>query len=119
MPKAPAHLNRYGKRFWREIGGQLLAVGLLTRADLGTFELCSLHYGVVVEVARQIEKEGYSTLDERGLTRKNPLFSTLHSASQLYRAYSSQFGLNPADRSRIAVEPAATEEARLFDALFN
>jgi P27 family predicted phage terminase small subunit len=118
MPSAPAHLNRYAKRFWRETGGQLLAVDMLTRADLASFELLAMHYGTVIALAKQIESDGYSTVDERGLPRKNPLFSTLHTASQLYRSYSSVFGLDPANRSRLTIEPPKDDEAKLFDELF-
>jgi P27 family predicted phage terminase small subunit len=67
---------------------------------------CKLFY----EINKEISKTGYSTLDEKGLLRKNPLFAPLKDASTMCLKLEETLGLTPLSQSKVPAAPVKDED---------
>lgn len=110
MPKTanlrmPRGLSRDAQRFWRRYATILSESGVLTAGDLATFELCCKSYGVACEAYREIQEQGLTTVDKNGSVRKHPLLQVFRDATRQYTQLAALFGLDPANRSRLKVDP--------------
>lgn len=119
MPERPKHLTGAAARAaWARFGKLLLDIGVLTQADGAALERLAETYVEVVELQRAITAHGrvyvtYSDtpeLDKEGrLLPRQPMYRArpevaMHSdADRRLRAVLSDFGLNPAARSKITV----------------
>jgi len=86
----------------------------LTAVDGPAFAMTLLHYALAVEAAKRIDKEGITTVDERGLPRKHPLHQVLRDHSTSFRAYLAEFGLSPSSRVRLAL-PGQEDEGDEYE----
>lgn len=128
IPRAPSHLNRWGKRKWKELAPLLQYDGLLTSIDFTSLELVCGAYGTWREMLEAI----YHYTDEDGkrhrrtmaqyLVGRNsqtaPELAAMHKAEQLYKSLIAEFGLSPAARGRINVPKPAAEKDPM-EALLN
>lgn len=102
LPSPPSWLNRHGRKKWRELGPELIEMGLLTELDLPAFEALCAHYGAMVEAAHLL-KDGVLIEGERGMV-KHPAAQIHRDNSAAFARYCSMFGITPADRSRVGVK---------------
>jgi len=108
-PKRPRWLPREARRFWDELAPKLEKLGVLCETDGPAFALCAVHYAIAVEAAKVLKDQGVIVADpehpagEKPAVRKHPLLSVLRDHSAAFRAYSSLFGLSPADRGRLNI----------------
>jgi len=107
-PRMPADLSDGAKRVWRWLVPKLDDVGILTPVDALYLEmLCDV-------VARARSARGYAdagtlTAGRKGEPVRNPAAIELRQWLDLVDRFGSRFGLNPADRVRLAVgDPHAT-----------
>ena len=111
-PKPPAGMNRWARRFWKELISELMDQNLVTKIDLVTLEMCCDAYGMYREAKDAIfhprdaktGKRLRRTLSQY-LVGKNsqtmPEMTTMKTGWQLYKVYMIEFGLSPASRNRI------------------
>jgi len=116
-PRVPSGLDGDAARFWRKAARALVDMGLLTAADVPAFEIMAKHWALASKAWRQIEQEGMIAEDERGLPRKHPLLQVWRDNSKAFREYAARFGLTPADRARVHVQPGHGEKS-LAEMLF-
>jgi len=103
MLNAPDHLTAEAIEAWRTYGPMLLRVGLFTRADAAALEMLCQAYGRWKHAEREVEATGGEILlSEKGGMYYNPWRAVANRAwDQLYKML-AQFGMTPAERSRVA-----------------
>jgi|ERR1043166_2270589 P27 family predicted phage terminase small subunit len=97
--KPPAWLGKDAKREWNRIGPWLEDQGLLTKADEAAFATYCDLYATAQEFRKLCRKVGAAVSIQQGY--RNVLNKTVTQMKQ----YLALFGLSPADRERIGVEP--------------
>jgi len=129
-PKAPSHLNSWGKRMWKETAGELLSLGMLAKLDLYSLEILCEQYGIYRELKDAIthqdmpdgsrKKISYAKYLAGQNSQTIPEYAAMRSAFERYTALLKEFGLSPASRSRMDIprEPpkAVDEMERLLEA---
>lgn len=104
VPEAPWYLDYYAKKEWNRVAPHLVEVGLLTEADLSTFQdYCEVH-AHCVRLHRQIHEEGYEFSTESGYIQKRPITSILKDMMDQKRKLANVLGLTPSARTKIEVD---------------
>lgn len=107
-----------GQRLWRTLAPVLQRMGVLSEADLApALEMLCLHYSVARDAADEVAKRGILVLGADGSWKKNPAVTALTENSRLLKAYLLEFGLTPASRVRLKVDPDEPEQS-LAEILF-
>ena len=131
LPKPPPGLNRWARRLWKDLVGELVDQQLLSTVDLAALQLTCETYGDFEEAKQAIYRpadprtgkrtrrslEQYlsgidpwmdirklSPLNLMGLRRNSqtaPELAQKNRAYSLYKSYLTEFGLSPASRNRI------------------
>ena len=114
-PYVPRHLNREGKREWRRIVKMLVDLGLYTVMDRAALAMYCQAWGRWVEAERELAKEGPVLTSSKGNLYQNPHLHVANKAWDQTRKMLSEFGLTPAERSRLKVimqeeEPSLAEQ---------
>lgn len=119
MPKMPRNLPTAARQLWKTIAPQLNELGLLTEVDGPAFTALCLHWAAMVEASNSLKADGVTTLDERGLPRKNPAMQILRDNSAAFRQWCQLFGLTPSSRTRLPVDGPGQKTLAdlLFDAI--
>jgi P27 family predicted phage terminase small subunit len=108
-PTCPAHLDAKGKAIWKKLCALLKAMGVLTEADGFALERLVACYVDIQECRELIERDGrtYETIDQNSntLIKNNPAVNQLRAADAQFKSYLVEFGLTPAARSKVTVEP--------------
>ncbi len=108
-PTCPAHFDAKGKAVWKKLCTLLKGMGVLTEADGFALERLVDCYRDIEECRELIEKDGrtYKTEDMNGniLVKNNPAVTQQRAADAMFKSYLVEFGLTPAARSKVNVEP--------------
>lgn len=97
--KPPPGLDRYGRESWNRNAANLQRLGLLTESDIEAFfAYCRVY---------SRWRRGNIALDKMKLTDDGfrKVAGTIEKAEQQMRLFQCEFGMTPASRSRIRVEP--------------
>jgi len=117
LPAMPrGHLSKDAKFFWRKVGPLLAELGLITELDGPAFEFMSHHYGMVVQAATRLERDGLTIIGAMGGKVKHPAAQILKENSTAFRMFATEFGLTPSSRSRLEI-PGDSEQS-LAELLF-
>ena len=116
-PQPPAYAGREIKGFYKRNAQMLADLGVMTTADVDAFELMATHFGIAIDAAKRIRKEGLTREDDDGIERKHPLLQVLRDNSTAFRAYAVEFGMTPSSRSRVHLA-AEARQLDLVDLLF-
>lgn len=100
--KPPKWLSRPAKAEWQRMATWLEDQGLLTKADEAAFATYCDLYATVQEYRGLCRKVGASVSIREGY--RNVLMKSITAMKQ----YLALFGLSPADRERIGVDPVGT-----------
>lgn len=108
-PPCPAHLDDDAKSVWKRLCTLLKKMGVLTEADgLALERLCDC-YSDILRCRELIERDGrtYTTIDQNSntLIKNNPAVNQLRAADAQFKSYLVEFGLTPAARSKVIVDP--------------
>ena len=103
--KTPKWLGKDAKTEWMRIGPWLEGQGLLTKADQSAFAIYCDLYGTVQEFRKLCRKVGPAVSIQQGYR------NVLAKATTQMKQYLALFGLSPADRERIGVEPQVVPPA--------
>lgn len=122
IPKAPAHLNKWAKRMWKDTAAELHALGMITTLDTYTLEVLCEQYGIYRELKDAIthrigedgkrERISYAQYLAGQNSQTIPEYAAMKSGFERFTALLKEFGLSPASRSRIDVPvraPAAKD----------
>lgn len=95
----PRHLLPEAKKEWRRLAPILMKMGLLTAADTVPFEGYCTAYARWLEAQEEITRHGSIYKDENGRIRPNPYIAIANYQMREIRAFASEFGLTPSNRS--------------------
>jgi P27 family predicted phage terminase small subunit len=114
----PLHLGEVAKEKWKDILPLLQAVKVMTRADVEALARYCDTYEWWISTRAVLKKDGdtYPILNDAGEIKyiaQRPEVSIAHKLAAQLRQLESDFGLSPAARSSLKVEPDATEESVL------
>jgi P27 family predicted phage terminase small subunit len=101
-PEPPPWLTDYAKEEWGRVAGELQIIGLLTSVDTTALAAYCWSYGIWRTASEQLEAEGLITETADGRQCRNALTKTAREAACDMIRFSSEFGLTPTARTRIA-----------------
>jgi len=110
IQKCPSFLDAEAKREWRRISAELLAVGLLTSADRVALAGYCAAFSRWVK-AEKLRQQAPAVLQSKrtGALYSNPIVGEASAALDQLRKYLIEFGLTPASRSRLQIEPSSKD----------
>ena len=117
VPAPPEHLDEEGRREWRRLGSHLCKLGLLTDLDLTAFLAYCDTYERWLHYSREAKRAPLITTPN-GHIQQSPFVGMANTAFKMMRSILGEFGLTPASRSRISVDPADREDDELSKFLF-
>jgi P27 family predicted phage terminase small subunit len=114
----PLHLGEIAAKRWQELLPMLQAVKVMTRADVEALARYCDTYEWWLAVRAKLKAEGdtYPILNDGGEIKyiaQRPEVSIAHKLAQQLRQLEADFGLSPAARSSLKVEPDAKQESTL------
>ncbi|MCC6147416.1 MAG: phage terminase small subunit P27 family [Anaerolineaceae bacterium] len=120
MPRCPHHLNAVAQKEWRRVARRLHKAGLLTYVDMAALAVYCQAYGRWVEAEVMLAGSGSELVVEtpNGYPMQNPLISIVNTTTKQMLDALAEFGMTPASRSRIKVDPPNKDKDEL-DALFS
>lgn len=107
-PSPPDYLNEEAASIWRQLGKLMLNAGLLTMADLHALAMFCAVAARWIEAEKKLAASGLILESKEGGLYQNPYLSVANRAWEQMRKMLSEFGLTPAERSRLRV--VATED---------
>jgi P27 family predicted phage terminase small subunit len=109
-PKCPPHLDKAAKAEWRRISDELTRLGLLTMVDRAALAAYCASWSRWVSAEESIRKFGLVIKSPKsGYPVQNPYVGIGNTALDTMRKFLTEFGMTPASRSRLSVEPLAPE----------
>jgi len=106
VPKCPAHLDAAAKREWKRISRELSALGLLTSIDMAALAAYCQTFSRWAAAEENIAKFGAVIRSPKsGFPIANPYVGVANTALTLMRQFAAEFGLTPASRSRLSIDP--------------
>lgn len=108
-PTCPSHLDPEGKKEWRRISKELSAIGLLTSVDRAALAAYCAAYSRWAEAEQKIQQHGLVVKAPSGYPIQNPYVGIANTAMDHLRKFATEFGLTPASRTRLSVEPQKTD----------
>lgn len=121
VPSAPDYLTEEGRAVWRDLGKMLLKAGLFASVDkyaLGMFCTAAARWMKAERVLQEAGKEEVIISPMTGALYQNPWLGVANRAWDQMRRMFGEFGLTPAERSRLQL-PQAEEENSLAQQLFS
>lgn len=117
VPYAPRHLNHEAKREWRRVARMLIEAGLYSEVDRAALAMYCQGWGRWVEAERELLVLGPVVTSDKGNLYQNPWMGIANKAQDNLRRMIAEFGLSPAQRSRVVAMPAERERS-LAEILF-
>ena len=114
-PQCPSWLGGRSKAAWREIAMQLESMRVLTLADRKALELLVDVYSEYRDAREIVRRQGatYESATQTGtIIRPRPEVAIASDAWKRMNRMLVEFGLTPAARSRLSIEPPMTEADR-------
>lgn len=118
FPKPPTTMNIYGKRLWRALGPKLKEVGLYTEGDYNALELLCMAYGDMIAARKALAKSGNIVLTDKGTVYQHPNVGIANQAWNRVKLMLGQFGLTPAERTRVKAMSPGEKSKSLAESLF-
>ena len=120
-PEPPAGMDRYARVEWRRMVPILGRLGLLTEVDGTALAAhCELH-SLDIQTSKALKKCGHKLLTEKTTVdmdggtnievKVNPLVTLKLKIIAQKRVYLNDFGMNPANRTKITVPGAGNDSA--------
>ena len=118
VPPIPKHFDKQGKYWFKRIGEELDAIGVMTKLDGKALELLIEAYVEYRHHCDTLDREGYTyavysedEADERKqrevrMIKPHPASVMKSDAWKRIRAMLSEFGMTPASRSKVAATGA-------------
>lgn len=94
-PPAPRHFSEYARAEWKRIIPDVIARGIVTKADLGGIEELCMARGLARELETKLRDPATGDIDPK-------LARLQDKAIQTARQLAAEFGLSPVSRARVA-----------------
>jgi P27 family predicted phage terminase small subunit len=105
VPECPAWLTDEAKGFWQENAPELARTGRLTLADGPAFSLLCQTWADCRAAEADVQKEGMTYRNKAGLVKRNPSVSIASMFASMVLTLLGHFGMTPASRARLNIEP--------------
>jgi P27 family predicted phage terminase small subunit len=107
MPSPPEWLGEIGQAKWREKVPLLHPLGLLTKNDHDHLSLYCEAWDDLFSSLKEIETEGATCSSDKGGLYQHPAVGRKNKAIQRIRQLGSDFGMNPAARVGLTINPGS------------
>ncbi len=104
-PLCPRWLSPKAKKYWRKTAPEMHRLGLLAELDVVGYAIICQLYAHILECTEVIGAEGTVYQTETGFLRPRPEIKLVQDLMKQYLDFGREYGLTPASRSRISVEP--------------
>jgi len=112
LPTRPSWLAGYGRSVWDRIARDLWKLGLLTPVDRDVFAALCAAVGRLKDAQDLINKEGLVITTDAGNRVPHPAVAIANRASDIAKSLSVEFGLTPASRAGLNVEPPSRKNEK-------
>ena len=109
-PTCPAYLGTLARAEWRRLVPELMQLGLLTRIDRAALAAYCQAYGRWVEAEKVLKDKGPLYATKAGNVIISPMLSVANRAMDQMHRFLTEFGMTPASRSRIVVNPSGGDD---------
>ena len=113
VPAPPSFLGREGKAEWRRVVKQLVDLGLYTELDRSAFAAYCQSWDTWRQANKSLATNGMIVRTPNG-QRRSPYLAIADRALAHIRAFLIEFGMTPAARSRVSVEPPPDDMDRFL-----
>ncbi|WP_369115068.1 phage terminase small subunit P27 family [Edwardsiella tarda] len=114
VPPTPKHFDKRGKYWFKRIGEELDAVGVMSTLDAKALELLVEAYSEYRHHCEVLDEEGYTyqTVSAAGekIVKAHPAAAMKADAWKRIRAMLSEFGMTPASRSKVEIKTPGSED---------
>jgi P27 family predicted phage terminase small subunit len=119
VPPTPKHFDKMGKYWFKRIGDELAAVGVMTTLDGKALELLIEAYTEYRQHCEVLAEQGYTykTVSATGedIVKAHPAAVMKSDAWKRIRAMLTEFGMTPASRSKVGAKgPAEVDPLEEF-----
>lgn len=109
LPTCPAELSPNAKKEWKRVSKLLFQAGLLTQIDRAALAGYCTNYAHWIESEVEVQKTGTIVKTKDGYPIINPYLAVSRRAFDQMNKVLQEFGMTPASRSRIQVQPPEQE----------
>ena len=109
LPKPPSFLDAIAKKHWKLVGTELMGCGLLTNIDLDALAACCNCYSQWVKAQQELKKSSLIVVTPNGFRMPSPYIKIANDSLDRMMRYLKEFGMTPASRSRVEVDPGEDE----------
>lgn len=102
-PACPAHMCKEAKSAWKKLIPLLENAHLVTKIDGFALETLCETYAKWIDAHEKLYKTGLIVVTASGFPVQNPLIGIVNNLFKQLNVMFAQFGLTPAERSRIQV----------------
>ena len=114
LPAPPRFLGPEGKVEWRRVVKQLVPLGLYTELDRSALAAYCESWDTWRQAQRDLADNGMTYRTANGQLRKSPCVAIADGSLAHMRAFMIEFGMTPASRSRVSVNPPDDEIDRFL-----
>ena len=104
LPDPPEELGDVAKQVWREVGPDLVDVGVLRSSDLIAFEAMCQAVDRMRAAANVLRRDGVTSEGSMGQVRAHPALDIERQAASEFRQWATRFGLDPSSRTKLGAE---------------
>ena len=111
IPDMPQWLNPHAQAEWARVSDALFKQGLVSVFDMAVLAAYCQAYGRWQEAEEMLKKSGSLIIKtDKGNVIQNPLLGIANTALREMRRSAVEFGMSPAARSRVSVNPDNVKE---------
>ena len=112
-PPCPAHLDVEARKEWKRLAKVLVRIRVLTEADgMVLANLCQA-WSTMAKAQGKLSETGLLLKTPSGYVQASPLLVIVNKNIEAVTKLSREFGLTPASRGRLEVEPEPAPESRM------
>lgn len=119
VPHQPCWLNPTATAIWFDLAPKVRAMRVLTDADLDALANLCIAQSMVRDCTAAIARDGMTVQSPRSAPMPHPAIRVQREYLMIAKSLMVEFGLTPASRGRLSVEPQKTpeqlEEERRWD----
>lgn len=112
-PAAPEWLGEHGKAIWNQHAPVLFAIGCLTHNDQKLLSLYCEAWDEFFDARAEIEREGSTCTTDKGTCYQHPAVGRKNKAIQRIRQIGGDFGMSPAARVGLNIQPPKQRQSAL------
>jgi P27 family predicted phage terminase small subunit len=124
VPTCPRHLKGEARKEWRRITALLDGCSLIAEVDRGALSMLCTAWARYVNAEEMIEKAneqapgsyGLFVKSPNGMAIQSPWLAVSNRAMDMYRTWCAEFGITPAQRTRITPQTAQPSLPGIDDA---